>query len=209
MKQKIAIFDIDNTILSVDSFFRFIIYIIKLYPYKIINIPYFIFILFLKLLNIISIEELKEKLLNKLLKNIKDEDIKGISNDFINNVLLKKIKPQIKDYITSLRENGFYIIFATASFEFYIKYLANIFDVKTFVGTQILRKSDLFYINGKNCKDIEKILRIKKIFNTDDIDRENSISFSDSITDIFFLELCKKFYLVHKKKWKILKEYVN
>jgi len=207
LKQKIAIFDIDNTILSVDSFLKFIFFIFKNYPFKIINIPYLIFIFLLRLLNIISIEKLKEKFLNILLSDLSDEEIKNLTNNFINKVLFKKIKPKLKNYITELKSNGFHIIFATASLEFYIKDLATFFSADAFVATQILRKDNIFYIKGKNCKDIEKIFRLKKILNVEDIDRENSIAYSDSITDIFFLELCKKFYLVDRKKWKILKEY--
>ncbi len=206
--QKIAIFDIDNTILSVDSFFKFILYIFKKYPFKLIYLPYFTILLLLRGLNFISIEKLKEKFLNKLIGNFPDENINKLSNDFINDEILKKIKPNIKEYITKLKNEGYKIIFATASFEFYIKNLAFFLDVDTLVATQISREKNKFYIKGKNCKDIEKISRITKILDRKDIDRENSMGFSDSSTDIFFLELCKKFYIVHKKKWEILKEYI-
>lgn len=207
--EKIAIFDIDNTILSVDSFLKFIFYILKKYPYKIIHIPFFIFIFILRFLNFISIEKLKEKFLDKLIGDLTDNSINELSFDFIKKEILNKIKPTVKTYISKLKDDGYRIVLATASFEFYIKELAYFLNADNLVATQVLRENNRFYIKGKNCKDIEKIFRLTKILEKQNIDRENSIGYSDSVTDIFFLQLCKKFYIVHKKKWIILKEFIS
>lgn len=206
MKQKIALFDIDHTLLSVDSLIKFIFFIFRFYPLKILYLPGLIFVSIVKLLGFISIETLKNYWLI-LLKNIDPKRLDEISGNFVEKKIKKRIKPQAVILIDKLRAEGYKIICASASFEFYVKHICALFNVTEYFGTEVEYKNDRYYVKGKNCKDYQKINRILSQVSIDEIDVKNSVGYSDSKTDLPFLQIVKSFYLVNKRSWKIRKEY--
>lgn len=206
MKNKLAIFDIDHTLISVDSLIKFIFFIFKSYPLKILYLPRLIIMSVVKALGFIYIETLKNYWLI-LLKNIEPEKLDDISCKFVEKKIKKRIKPQAFQIIDKLRTDGYNIICASASFEFYVKHICALFGVTEYFGTEVEYKNQRYYVKGKNCKDYQKINRILSKISIDDIDVKNSVGYSDSKTDLPFLQIVKKFYLIAKRKWKIRKEY--
>ncbi|HOE99977.1 MAG TPA: HAD-IB family hydrolase [Spirochaetota bacterium] len=206
MKHKLALFDIDYTLISVDSLIKFIFYIFKLYPLKILCLPYLLLISLVKILGFISIETLKNNWLI-LLKNVPPERLDEISLNFVEKKIKRRIKPQVPQLIDKLRAEGYRIICASASFEFYVKHICALLNVTEYFGTKVEYKNKRYYVKGKNCKDYQKINRILSKISIDDIDVKNSVGYSDSKSDLPFLQIVKKFYLISKKRWKIKKEY--
>jgi len=201
---KVALFDIDHTLTSRDTFFLFISYTIKKHPYKIIFLPFLFFVVLLRLFSIIDTTKMKSLSL-VLIKEMNLEKLNRFSKQFVDKSVLKYIKNGARDEIMKYKKDGYTIILASASFEFYIKYIAEYFEADYFFGTRIVTKNDrpLAKIDGKNCKRGEKIIRILEVISRDAIDKDNSIGFSDSLVDLHFSEIVGRFYLVDKKRWMI------
>jgi HAD superfamily hydrolase (TIGR01490 family) len=200
--KKIAIYDIDYTILSTNSHLDFTFFLIRKNPFKIIYLFYFTLVAFVWFFRIISTEKFKSIWL-LLIKNLPIEKIESLSFEFVQKKLISKIKPEAIENINNFKKNGYCVIFASASYEFYIKYLADYLKADFYFGTNIKFKDNKVtpHLNGKNCKGKEKINRILKCIPAEQIDIESSVGYSDSMTDIYFLEIVNTLYLVKKKKW--------
>ncbi|MBN2544751.1 MAG: HAD-IB family hydrolase [Spirochaetes bacterium] len=203
---KLAIYDIDYTLISVNSLLSFYFYIFKKFPVKIIYMPYLAFVTFLWVLRIIDTKKVKELWLYPL-KDFTKDYLDKLSYDFIHSSIVPNIKPQAIQNINDHKAKGYKIFFASASFEFYINHLADYLRSDYCVGTRIIFDKDnklSAKIDGKNCYGKEKIKRILEVINEKDILKEESVSYSDGNSDKAFLSLAKTFYKIKRKKWKIV-----
>ncbi len=203
---KIALYDIDYTIISINTLLAFTIFIIKKNPIKIIFLSIKFFVTIWWLLRIISTTKVKSFWLLPI-NGISEKKINSISKEFIHKTIIQKIKPEAIENIKDYKKKGYIIIFASASFELYIKYIAEYLDADYYVGTKIVIKNKKITtkIEGNNCKGKEKIRRILSIIPAKQIQKKGSVGYSDSKTDLPFLELVEKFYKVNLKKWNITK----
>lgn len=203
---KLAIYDIDYTIISVNSLLAFYIYLFRKFPSKLIYVPYLFSVIILWLIRIISTDKVKALWLKPLTKFTTDE-LDSFAEEFVDKIIIPKLKKGVVENIKKDRENGYKIIFASASFEFYIKHIAAKLNADYYFGTRIETVNGKIKnkLNGKNCKGEEKIKRILNIIPEGEIDKENSICYSDSNSDLAFLKLTKFFYKVRMKKWDIVK----
>ena len=208
---KIALFDLDKTIISTDSFIEFVIFMIRRNLWKALYLPYLCIIGIMNLLKIVDMNYFKSKWL-VFFKGIDKGLMDEISKDFVNKVLLKKIKPGALAEIERLRKEGFALIMATASFGFYVHYLSEYLQFDHLFATDASTDDSgriITGISGKNCKGSEKIRRILETFDIKDIDKEKSFGYSDSKSDLHYLEITDTFLLVSKKEWKILEERIS
>lgn len=202
--KKLAIYDVDYTIISNNSLSSFMFYIIKKYPKKILYLPLFSLLTLFWLLRFIKTKKLKEFFLI-LLINMDKKSVESICKSFFADKILPNIKPGVKENIESNKNDGLLIIIATASFELYIKYLAEYLNIKNYFGTQVeyINNKLTSKIIGNNCKGNEKIDRILKTIPEDKIIKEHSIGFTDSNADLPFLKLTSRVFKVSRKRWKI------
>ena len=204
--KKIAIYDVDYTIISINSLLAFIILFMKRKPLKMIFIPFLFFVTVLWFLKIISTEKVKSFWLI-MFNKISEKKMNDFSNEFINKIIVPKIKPQAIESINNYKQKGYLIIFASASFEIYIKYLAEYLKADYSFGTKIVINDEklTIKIDGKNCRGKEKINRILESIPIKKIQKKGSVGYSDSMSDLPFLELAEKFYKIKRKKWTISK----
>ena len=87
--------------------------------------------------------------------------------------------------------------------------LAEYFEVDYFFGTQAQNCDGKWKIVGQNCKGQEKIRRISEKLSENEINKAESVGFSDSMSDYPFSRLVKSFYLVDKKRWKTVKSFIQ
>lgn len=205
--RKIALYDIDYTLIPYDSFLRFIFYIIRHYPLKLFYLGYVIFFTFVFLFGFINLTKYKERWLI-FIKGISTQKLEELSRKFIETRVIPSLKPGVAENVKSYKDKGYTIVFATASFEFYFRYLAEHFEVDYFFGTRLEEPlgTGRPLVKGLNCKGQEKIRRIVKELKAEEIDIPSSVSFSDSNSDLPFLDLTGTFYKIHKKKWLTLEE---
>ncbi len=203
---KLAIYDIDYTLISINSLLYFYNYIFKKFPLKIFYLPYLAFVTFLWGVRVINTKKVKELWLNPL-KNFTEDDLDKISFDFINSSVVPKIKPHVKENINDYKAKGYKILFASASFEFYIKHIAGYLKPDYCLGTKVLfdkNKKLTSEIDGENCYGKEKIKRILDVIPEKNINIEESVAYSDSNSDREFLAIAKTFNKINKRKWKIM-----
>ena len=114
--KKLAIFDIDNTVISVDSLILFVKAVIRRsFVNRLLFIP-LCFTALLKLCRIISIETMKNCWL-VLLSGISEPDLEEFCRQYITDTIVPTVKPGVAEEIIRLRDDGYTIVFATASFE--------------------------------------------------------------------------------------------
>lgn len=195
---KIALFDVDKTLIHGDSMFDLLIYTIKKKPYLVFYLP----ILFIKLLayktKIIDITKAKESMFYPLNYLYEDE-----LKDFYNTILKPKIYKDALAKIKELKSKGYYILLISASPECYLKYFKDDDFADNVIGTKLEFMNNKFInkISGFNCKGEEKVSRINKFLEEHNliIDKDNSIAYSDSLSDVPMFNLVNKAYLINSK----------
>lgn len=122
----------------------------------------------------------------KQLKNLSQEKLSIIAQDYVQNELLQKENKAIVEQVLWHKNQGHVIVIVSGGFSEYIKEYAKIYDIDYVIAT------DLEFIDGKatgkidgiDCMGINKIEKIKSIMNLDEYDLLNSFAYSDHISDI-------------------------
>lgn len=195
MKTNFAIFDVDYTILNGDSMLLMLIFGIKKRPLIIFYIPIILVKTVFSLLGIID-KKIAKDAINIPLRYLKEEEVE----QFYNDVLLKKINVEVMKCLKKHKEDGCYVLLASASSESYLNYFAEDDYIDVVIGTRVNKINNK--IEDENCKGIEKVKRINAYLeeNNLEIDFENSFAYSDSLSDKPMLTLVKNRYKVNKIK---------
>jgi|GEM_PF-1218814 len=206
--KKIVIYDVDYTLISVNSLYHFCLFIFKKKPLRLIILPFLFITGLLWVFKIITTTRLKSYFL-LLVKGITKEELEKLSKLFIEKKIIPKIKPDAVKNIEEYRKKNYLIIIASASYNFYIKYLAEYLKSDYCFATKIIIKDNKVTtrLNGKNCKGKEKINRILELLPKTLIDRIDSVGYSDELSDLPFLDLVETFFKVKYNSWKIIKSY--
>lgn len=200
-KIKYAFFDLDYTLLKKDCTLVFLQELIKIKPVTIFNIiktGFYVLPLLLKIIDMTRFKEIFFKPLAKIDKHI----IKSLVNSVADKCINKYLKKGVKEYIVELKEKDFVIAIISASPDLYVCEIAKRLGADICLATKLKYNSEKVWIEGKNCKHIEKVKRIQNIINIDTIDKNLSVAYSDSKTDIPMLKLTSNGYIVYKYKWK-------
>lgn len=197
--KKIAFFDVDKTLIEGDSMFLLLKYTLKKYPRAKLRLPKLFLDLCLYKIGLISTKKAKESMFYTI-SYLKEGEYKAFYESFI--------KPSIfndaLDKIKQLKQEGYYTLLVSASPECYLSYFEEEDYVDKLIGTR-LKKKDNIYLNsieGLNCKGIEKVARINQFLKENNmrIDKENSLAYSDSLSDSPMFDLANKSYLINYKK---------
>lgn len=192
MKQKIALFDFDRTVISTDS-------ILILYDVTARKIPGFRSKLY-KSLALGSIfkspkgvkKNVKDSFLS-MLRYYTEDEIKAFVYD---DVMARTFKEAI-DEIYALKAAGYYLLLVSASVEDYLKYVRDVLPFDHIIGT---KTDDEYRMTGDNNKHEKKVDNILAHLTEKgmEIDYENSVAYSDSLSaDRPMMELVKTRYLIN------------
>lgn len=199
LEKKIAIFDIDKTIIKSDSMFDLLAYTKSKYPTSKSKLPMLITKLILFKLGIINTKKAKEAMFYTF-NYLNNEEL----YDFYKNTLKKKLFNDAVAKMKDLKSKDYFILLVSASPEAYLKYFEEEEYVDFVIGTKFENLDDRFtnIMQGANCKGHEKVKRIKEFLVENDltINKENSFAFSDSLSDKPMFQLVKKAYLINYKK---------
>jgi HAD superfamily phosphoserine phosphatase-like hydrolase len=149
-------------------------------------------------------------------KRIKLLQLRGFNYETINNLAelyyCRIIKPSlikvVMEEMHRLMKENYEICIVSAGYSIYIKYFAEEHQIKHVISSEIaFTKSKSLcrgIIFGRDCINTEKVDRVKAYFIGQDINYKESISYSDSITDLPILQLTGKGVVVSKnnpQKW--------
>tara|TARA_B100000242_G_C42992300_1_gene460732 strand:+ start:186 stop:857 length:672 start_codon:yes stop_codon:yes gene_type:complete len=191
MERKIAVFDFDGTIIYGDSMILAAFYnnnIINFLFSSITFIPYLI----LKKFGLISSKSLKEI----FLKKFKVCELFNLNSNLtkqkrFESEIKKRIKKEALRKIYYHKKNGDRIIICTASPNMIIEAFANELNLEL-IATSLISKNKkwLPLIEGKNCKGLEKVLRLEN--HLGQLDKYFLQVYGDSIGDKELLEVSQK-----------------
>ncbi|MDO6743439.1 HAD-IB family hydrolase [Tenacibaculum soleae] len=147
---------------------------------------------------------------NNCHKRLKLYQLKGIDRQRIDTYaefyyqkdLKTNMISNIIDLLEEYKLKGYKTLIVSGGYEEYIKYFAKEFGIDNVVATNIGFDNDKCkgVIDGIDCLNENKIPKIEKQINLSDYDLENSIAFSDSITDLPLLKLVGNGIVVSRDK---------
>lgn len=197
MRKKIAIFDIDKTIIKKDSMFLFVWYGIKKRPLTFFNLFTVGLKTLLYKLKLMKVERVKASYYYPI-RFLEEADLEN----FYHTALVKNIYREALNELKDKKENDYHVLLVSASPHAYLKYFKNIPFVDEVIGTELVRKNGRYthVIEGRNCKGEEKTVRIRRylIDAGFQIDYEHSCAYSDSLSDIPVFQLVKNRYLINQ-----------
>lgn len=199
--EKVAIFDVDFTITGKETLIEFYRFIVGKHPGKIARLPQAVASgLFYKLG--IHDERAAKEMFLKYLTTFSEDEIRQLSREFYEKVLLSLLYRDGLDKIRELKAKGCRIILNSASPEFYLDHLYGIEGVDKVIGTRFLFENGKFpsRMVGMNNKGEEKVRRLYEYLDGDEIDLEGSYMFSDSMSDEPLLSLVGRPYLINYKR---------
>ncbi len=153
-----------------------------------------------------------------LSKRLKLYQIKGLSRDFIKKyaekyyyeILIKNRIDVLSELLINHKKNGDHILIVSGGYAPYIKYFSELHGVNSYFATEIEfvdeKVSGKFL--GKDCLYQQKVKLIDFYIKRNKIEFDESIAYSDSITDLPLLKWANSAYVVSKgqsQKW--AKEY--
>lgn len=211
---KVHVFDLDNTITRVDTLKFFIFYYVLRHPHLYFSSILFSFLIPFYLFGFKSGSWLKEKFVEKCLKNEKRVVIEKESHKFshiISNYFLNKKTKKILSKLSNEQDN--FMLLISASFDIYVSKLGELIGFKegNIFGTELEFDKDRLTgkIIGSNLFGINKVKKYEKWLIEKKINEKHEIYFySDHHRDIPFFEISHHKILVNPTQ-KLKEKYLN
>lgn len=198
MNEKLALFDFCETLVSFQTADAFVDFVRSKTGNAWMNFLERILV-YLKRLRIIVI-------FNRFLRNYSFEkrvkllQLKGLSyhqlNRYAGEYYHEIIKPNlispVLDEMQNLVNQRYELCLVSGAYYIYLYYFAEENKIKHVISTEITYKGSgkicCGTISGKDCREHQKVKRILTYFNDRNIDWKDSISYSDSLTDLPLLQ---------------------
>ena len=195
---KLSVYDFDKTIYNgetLNDFYRF--YLIKK-PWKIYTVIFQLWYFLLYILKIINLEKLKENFL-RFLNGENTGELKKLIREFWEKKE-SKINPWVKDEILKNKKETEILVAISASPTFLIIDRLRLMGFDVVIGTDFLFESTKFHshITSKNCKNYEKVKRLDKWAEDNNIQYDIVNFYSDSIADKPLFDLAEHKYWIKK-----------
>jgi len=182
MIKKLAVFDFDGTITKKDSFIRFIIFSNGRFKF------YCGFLLFSPLILAMKCRiypnwKLKQQIFSFYFKGIAFSHFSNTCTEFRNEIQ-KIVRSKAVNAIINYQKNGFEVVIISASIDYWILPWAELYGIKTVIGTRIQIDSKGILTGeflSKNCYGQEKINRLIDTY--PEVNEFFTIAFGDSIGD--------------------------
>ena len=162
---RIAFFDFDGTITKADSTARFIRYLVGDSKFF-IGIFFLLPFMFLYILNLISNNSIKQILITYFFKGKNINEFKKNAEYFSLNMLEPLIRKKALKQISWHKENGQDVVIVSASIDLWLRPWCIKNDVALI--SSMLEVNDKVITGktrNKNCYGLEKVARIKKLYN--------------------------------------------
>ena len=195
---KLSVYDFDKTIYNgetLNDFYRF--YLIKK-PWKIYTVIFQLWYFLLYILKIINLEKLKENFL-RFLNGENTGELKKLIREFWEKKE-SKINLWVKDEILKNKKETEILVAISASPTFLIIDRLKLMGFDVVIGTDFLFESTKFHshITSKNCKNYEKVKRLDKWAEDNNIQYDIVNFYSDSIADKPLFDLAEHKYWIKK-----------
>lgn len=182
---KAAIFDVDNTITTRDTFFLFFWYILSQMPFRIFRAYRLPFSL-LKTRVFGANRLLVKEDVFRLLNGLPEAEVQELCVNFVRQVATKYISPRAIKVMEHHQKEGYKIILLSASPEVYLIYLSRFLQADYCIGTKIEFKDNQKIGLGTHCYGPEKLKRLNQFISKEKInlDFKDSFFYSDHHSDL-------------------------
>lgn len=200
-----AFFDMDHTITRVDTGVRFLRWWCRRHPlayWRMLSAPIPILLWKLRLIRLRSVKEF----LFSVIRGQRVEVLDRAAREFVAEVMGRVVKPEALLMIAALAETHT-LVLASASPEFYVRYFAEAFGFSHWISTryEVIDGKYTGRMLGEDCRDGEKVRRLKEFLPLDAYDTAESVAFSDNVVaDGPLLALAGQQFRVHPKKWQFV-----
>jgi phosphatidylglycerophosphatase C len=194
--KKLALFDFDKTIISIDTIVEFKKYC-KLVGLNVSDFP-----------KASLAFNISNDLLNQLnkqnwllsLSGIDEIEFNRLCESFVDDVIMKNIITDTLNYLIKLNSENIEVIVLSAS---YSKFIKMFFD-KLYIKNILIISNEIKFESNKllpefinlNCSGINKFILLNKHLNLSEYDLKDSYGFTDHISDISFLSIVGKRFVV-------------
>jgi len=166
-KKMAAVFDLDGTITTNDTYLAFLIGFLlhnKLRIFRCFHLP---FAIALYKLRFRSNSWLKSVFLRAIAGGCSRRDISIWTDSFVKQIYSKKLHPEAVNAIQKYKELGYHLVLATASFDFYAVKLGQSLGFDSIICTKSRWENNELLdgrIDGNNCYGEEKKGRVEMYF---------------------------------------------
>ena len=193
MSKKIAFFDFDGTITKDDSLLKFIRFVVGDRRF-LLGLVVLSPMLVLQKFKLIPNYKAKQYMLSWFFKGMSKEAFLKVANEYSLVHIDKILRPKAIEKINWHKNQGHKVVVVSASIEFWLRPWCEKNGLEL-IATKLEIKDDIVTgkLLSKNCYGVEKVNRIKEIYNLKDF--EYIYSYGDSSGDKQMLELAhEKFY---------------
>jgi HAD superfamily hydrolase (TIGR01490 family) len=190
----IALFDLDGTLIAWDCQLLFRHFILRQEPWRGLFLP--VFLAFLPLTGLLGAGGMKRVFLSYLY-GLSPAALDAYAREFAKAVM-PAIYPQLRSELERHRGRGDLLILASASPEFYVKYIGEELGFDLTFGTPV--ELGGFFPDLDNHKGAAKVERLKQVLPKSyfDADRlRNCHGYTDSTADLPMLTLCESVTVVN------------
>ena len=198
---RVAVFDLDGTVTRHDTYVDFLLYCLRRKPLRLLTLPALASYLLVHKAGFKSNHWLKARYLEAVVGGITRTELEDICNEFVARTLVKNIKQPALDELSRLREEGYILVLATASFGFYVRSLATELEFDEVLCTEAMFDDGdklTGKLDGENCIGSEKARRIGMLSSQRgwaDIE----LGYSDSKVDLPMLEMVGRALVIDPK----------
>ena len=193
MSKKIVFFDFDGTITTDDSLLKFIRFVVGDRRF-LLGLVVLSPMLVLYKLKLIPNYKAKQYMLSWFFKGMSKDAFLKVANEYSLVHIDKILRPKAIEKINWHKNQGHKVVVVSASIEFWLRPWCEKNGLEL-IATKLEIKDDIVTgkLLSKNCYGVEKVNRIKEIYNLKDF--EYIYSYGDSSGDKQMLELAhEKFY---------------
>ena len=193
----IALFDLDGTLIAWDCQLLFRHFVLRREPWRGIFLP--VFLAFLPLTGLLGAGGMKRVFLSYLWR-MEPETLARYSRDFAAS-LMPSIYPELRDKLEEHRRKGHFLILASASPEFYVKYIGSELGFDLTLGTPV--ETGPFFPDLENHKGAAKVDRLTQLLPAsyfEDGRLRHCHGYTDSTADLPMLALCDEVTVVNPSR---------
>jgi len=199
-----AFFDLDYTLTHKDTGTLFLLYNLKRRPSLFFRMIAGVVLVPLWKLKLLPLWRLKQFFFG-FLKEMAEKELLRLSQEFVDIIWEKVIKPEGITELKRLRAEGYVPVLISASPHFYVAFFAEKLGIEHFAGTryEIIGGFVSGKMDGPDCRGQEKVQRIAELVDLRSYDRMNSVAYSDSDADLPLLMLAGKAFKVARREWRL------
>ncbi|RTZ59576.1 MAG: HAD-IB family hydrolase [Gammaproteobacteria bacterium] len=216
-KPNLVVFDLDSTLTMKDTYLDFLSRFLLAHPSRLVRTIALPFDVARFKLGQRNNSWLKQRFLSAILAGVSRAELEAFSRRFVDGLWVRGMRQSALSRLAEHRESGDRIVLVTASFDFYVRYLAQKLGIEEVVATGAQWRDDRLTgkLAGQNCYGVEKLRRLDALLG-DQRDSYKVITYSDHHSDEPLLAWADEAVAVapsaslaataHRKGWQIIPE---